>query len=242
MEMPELTPDMLLRAYAIGVFPMAEDRDDPDLFWVDPRMRGVIPLDRFHVPKRLRRTVRSDRYQITVDTDFEATIEACAESTDSRPRTWINDRIIMLYSSLYHLGYAHSVECWRDRELVGGLYGVSMGAAFFGESMFCRESNASKVALVHLVARLKAGGFTLLDSQFITRHLRRFGATEIPRSEYRQHLADALKQTADFSRVPTEEEIEAAHLLLVEDGAGVEAAHLPGEAHRKLVDRKALDG
>jgi leucyl/phenylalanyl-tRNA--protein transferase len=209
MEMPELTPDMLLRAYAIGVFPMAEDRDDPDLFWVDPRMRGIIPLDDFHVPKRLRRTIRGGRFRITVDTDFEAVIEACAEPTDARPRTWINDRIIMLYNSLFHLGYSHSVECWRDGELVGGLYGVSMGGAFFGESMFSRETDASKVALVHLVARLKHAGFSLLDSQFITRHLRRFGATEIPRSEYRQRLAEALKQTADFSRAPTMQEMEA---------------------------------
>lgn len=209
MEMPELTPDMLLRAYAIGVFPMAEDRDDPDLFWVDPRMRGIIPLDKFHVPRRLRRTIRGGKFTVTADTNFEATMEACAESTEARPRTWINDRIIMLYSSLYHLGYAHSVECWRDGEMVGGLYGVSMGGVFFGESMFSRETDASKVALVHLVARLKATGFTLLDSQFITRHLRRFGATEIPRGEYRQRLAEALKQTADFSRTPTREEVEA---------------------------------
>jgi leucyl/phenylalanyl-tRNA--protein transferase len=209
MEMPELTPDMLLRAYAIGVFPMAEDRDDPDLFWVDPRMRGIIPLDDFHVPKRLRRTIRGGKFRVTVDTDFESTIEACAEPTEQRPRTWINDRIIMLYSSLYHLGYAHSVECWRDDSLVGGLYGVAMGGAFFGESMFSRETDASKVALVHLVTRLKFGGFTLLDSQFITRHLRRFGATEIPRSEYRQRLAEALKRTAVFSRNPRAEEVEA---------------------------------
>ena len=209
MEMPDLTPDMLLRAYAIGVFPMAEDRDDPDLFWVDPRMRGIIPLDDFHVPKRLRRTVRGDKFHVTVDTNFEATIEACAQSTEERPRTWINDRIIMLYSSLYHLGYAHSVECWRAGEMVGGLYGVSMGGAFFGESMFSRETDASKVALVHLVTRLKNAGFTLLDSQFITRHLRRFGATEIPRGEYRMRLAEALKLTADFSRAPTKDEIEA---------------------------------
>lgn len=209
MEMPELTPDMLLRAYAIGVFPMAEDRDDPDLFWVDPRMRGIIPLDRFHVPRRLRRTVRSDRFQVTVDTDFEGLIEGCAEPTAGRPRTWINDRIIMLYTSLHRLGYAHSIECRRGGELVGGLYGVALGGAFFGESMFSRESDASKVALVHLVARLRGGGFTLLDSQFITRHLRRFGAAEIPRSEYRQRLADALKTKADFRRDPSAADIEA---------------------------------
>jgi leucyl/phenylalanyl-tRNA--protein transferase len=209
MEMPELTPDMLLRAYAIGVFPMAEDRDDPDLFWVDPRMRGIIPLDTFHVPRRLRRTVRNGGYRITVDSAFEATIEACAESTELRPRTWINDRIIMLYTSLFHLGFAHSVECWQDRQLIGGLYGVAMGGAFFGESMFSRESDASKIALIHLVARLRAGGFSLLDSQFITRHLRRFGAVEIPRGEYRQRLAEALKQNAEFMTTPRPSDIEA---------------------------------
>jgi leucyl/phenylalanyl-tRNA--protein transferase len=209
MEMPELTPDMLLRAYAIGVFPMAEDRDDPDLFWVDPRMRGIIPLDDFHVPRRLRRTVRNGGFRVTVDSAFEATIEACAESTELRPRTWINDRIIMLYTSLYHLGFAHSVECWLGRRLIGGLYGVAMGGAFFGESMFSRESDASKIALIHLVARLRAGGFSLLDSQFITRHLRRFGAIEIPRGEYRQRLAEALKRNAEFMTTPRPSDIEA---------------------------------
>lgn len=209
MEMPELTPDMLLRAYAIGVFPMAEDRDDPDLFWVDPRMRGVIPFDRFHVPKRLRRTVRGRRFRVTVDTEFDGVIEGCAEPTAMRPRTWINDRIITLYCSLHRLGYAHSVECWQGRTLAGGLYGVSLGGAFFGESMFSRQTDASKVALVHLVARLRGAGYTLLDSQFITRHLRRFGAIEIPRNEYRQRLADALKRNADFARTPTADELEA---------------------------------
>ncbi len=209
MEMPELTPDMLLRAYAIGVFPMAEDRDDPDIFWVDPRMRGIIPLDAFHVPRRMRRTIRNGRFEITVDSDFEGVIEGCAESTEGRPRTWINDRIMTLYGSLFHLGFAHTVECRRDGILVGGLYGVAMGAVFFGESMFSRETDASKVALIHLVARLRGAGFTLLDSQFITRHLSNFGAIEIPRSEYRQKLAAALKQTANFSRSPTPAEIEA---------------------------------
>jgi len=200
MEMLELTPDMLLRAYAIGVFPMAEDRDDPELFWVDPRLRGVVPLDRFYVPKRLRRTIRTGRFHVTFDHDFEGVIEGCAESTAERPRTWINDRIVTLYTSLFHMGHAHSVECWRNGELAGGLYGVTLGGAFFGESMFSRDRDASKVALVHLVARLRAGGFVLLDSQFITGHLRQFGATEIPRAEYRRSLADALKRDADFYR------------------------------------------
>jgi len=200
MEMLELTPDMLLRAYAIGVFPMAEDRDDPELFWVDPRLRGVIPLERFHVPRRLRRTVRSKRFEVTFDRDFHAVIEACADATKSRPQTWINERIITLYTSLYHMGHAHSVECWRDGVLAGGLYGITLGGAFFGESMFSLANDASKVALVHLVARLRAGGFTLLDSQFITSHLSQFGAREILRATYRRRLAEALKVNADFYR------------------------------------------
>lgn len=198
MEMLELTPDMLLRAYAIGVFPMAEDRDDPELFWVDPRMRGIIPLDDFHVPRRLQRTVRSGRFHVTFDHAFEEVIESCAESTEVRPRTWINDRIVTLYTSLFHMRHAHSVECWQDGELVGGLYGVSLGGAFFGESMFSRVRDASKVALVHLVARLRSGGFTLLDAQFTTEHLNQFGAREIPRKDYRRQLSVALNVDAYF--------------------------------------------
>lgn len=198
MEMLELTSDMLLRAYAIGVFPMAEDRDDPDLFWVDPRMRGIIPLDDFHVPRRLQRTVRSGRFHVTFDHAFEEVIEGCAESTEVRPRTWINDRIVTLYTSLFHMRHAHSVECWQDGKLVGGLYGVSLGGAFFGESMFSRARDASKVALVHLVARLRAGGFCLLDAQFTTEHLSQFGAREIPRKDYRRQLSVALNVDAHF--------------------------------------------
>ena len=198
MEMLELTPDMLLRAYAIGVFPMAEDRDDPELFWVDPRLRGIIPLDDFHVPKRLQRTIRSGRYHVTFDYAFEEVIEGCAEATEGRPRTWINDRIVTLYTSLFHMRHAHSVECWRDGELAGGLYGVSLGGAFFGESMFSRARDASKVALVHLVSRLRTGGFSLLDAQFTTDHLNQFGALEIPRKEYRARLAEAMKVNANF--------------------------------------------
>ncbi len=209
MEMLELTPDMLLRAYAIGVFPMAEDRDDPELFWVDPRMRGIIPLDDFHVPRRLQRTVRSGRFHVTFDHAFEEVIEGCAEATDMRPRTWINDRIVTLYTSLFHMRHAHSVECWRDGELVGGLYGVSLGGAFFGESMFSRDRDASKVALVHLVARLQSGGFRLLDAQFTTDHLGQFGAREIPRKEYRAQLADALNKEAHFDLEAEAEDISA---------------------------------
>ncbi len=200
METLELTPDMLLRAYAIGVFPMAEDRDDPELFWVDPRLRGIIPLDGFHVPRRLRRTVRGKRFEVTFDRDFRAVIEACADATPDRPQTWINQRIVTLYTTLYRMGHAHSVECWRDGALAGGLYGITLGGAFFGESMFNLETDASKVALVHLVARLRAGGYTLLDSQFITAHLSQFGAREIPRATYRVRLAEALKVDADFYR------------------------------------------
>jgi leucyl/phenylalanyl-tRNA--protein transferase len=206
MEMLELTPDMLLRAYAIGVFPMAEDRGDPELFWVDPRLRGIIPFEGFHVPRRLQRTIRSGQSHVTFDHAFEEVIEGCAEATDVRPRTWINDRIVTLYTSLFHMRHAHSVECWRDGELVGGLYGVSLGGAFFGESMFSRERDASKVALVHLVARLRAGGFALLDAQFITEHLSQFGAVEIPRREYRARLAKALEADAYFDPIAEDED------------------------------------
>ncbi len=209
MEMPDLTPDMLLRAYSIGVFPMAEDRDDPELVWVDPRMRGIIPLSRFHVPRRLRRTVRSHTFEVSFNTDFRGVIEGCAESTDDRPRTWINNRIVDLYTSLHYKGHGHSVECRRDSRLVGGLYGISLKGIFFGESMFSRETDASKVALVHLAAKLSVGGFALIDTQFITKHLSRFGAIEIPRNEYRGLLAAALKLDADFDCDYAPEDLEA---------------------------------
>lgn len=199
MEPLDLTPDMLLRAYAIGVFPMAEDRDDPDLFWIDPRMRGILPLDGVHVPRRLKRTVRAGKFRVTFNQAFDEVMEGCAEATDRRPRTWINDKILTLYQSLHHMGHAHSVECWtREGGLAGGLYGVSLGGCFFGESMFTRVTDASKVALIHLACRLRKAGFALLDTQFITRHLERFGAIEIPRAEYRALLADAIKAETDF--------------------------------------------
>lgn len=217
MEMLELTPDMLLRAYAIGVFPMAEDRDDPELFWVDPRLRGIIPLDDFHVPRRLQRTIRNGGFHVTFDHAFEEVIEGCAEATAVRPRTWINDRIVTLYTSLFHMRHAHSVECWRDGELIGGLYGVSLGGAFFGESMFSRARDASKVALVHLVARLRAGGFALLDAQFITDHLSQFGAVEIPRREYRARLAKALEIEAYFDPDAEEEHGSSLRHMLSRD-------------------------
>ena len=175
-----LTPDLLLTAYSQGVFPMAERRDDPNLFWVSPETRGVLPLDDFHVPHRLARTVRSDRFEVRVDTAFADVMRACAAPAPGREESWINAEILAVYTALHERGHAHSVECWREGELVGGLYGVNLGSAFFGESMFMRERDASKVALVHLVARLIKGGFTLLDAQFLTDHLARFGARRDP--------------------------------------------------------------
>jgi leucyl/phenylalanyl-tRNA--protein transferase len=193
---PILTPAILLRAYAEGIFPVAERRGDTDLFWVSPEMRGIIPLDAFHIPKRLARTVRSDRFKVTADMAFADVMRACAEPADDRPESWINDEILRLYTAL--AGHAHSIECWRNGKLVGGLYGVKLGGAFFGESMFTRERDASKVALVHLVARLRRGGFSLLDTQFLTAHLARFGTIEIPRAQYRDLLARAISHDAEF--------------------------------------------
>ncbi len=194
----ELTPALLLKAYSVGLFPMAESADDPSLFWVDPEQRGIMPLDGFHVPRSLRKVVRKGRFEVACDVDFAGVMRACAAPTPERPSTWINEEIIALYGALHREGHAHSVECRREGVLVGGLYGVSIGAAFFGESMFSRETDASKVALVHLVARLRRGGYTLLDAQFMTAHLARFGAVEIPRRKYRRLLADALACTSDF--------------------------------------------
>ena len=196
--MVELTPELLLNAYAVGIFPMAETRDDPELYWIDPERRGILPLEGFHVPRRLRRTVRRDVFEIRVDTAFRAVVAGCAEPTAERPESWINDDIRTVYAALFDAGYAHSVECWQDGALVGGLYGVAIGGAFFGESMFSRATDASKVALVHLVARLEAGGFRLLDTQFVTAHLARFGAIEISREDYRRRLRAALRTRARF--------------------------------------------
>ena len=193
---PRLTPEILLRAYAEGLFPMAERRGDPTLYWVSPEKRGIIPLDTFHVPHRLARTVRSGAFTVTADTAFRDVMEACAAPAPGREETWINDEILRLYCALHASGHAHSVECWQNGELVGGLYGVRLGAAFFGESMFSRARDASKVALVALVDGLKRGGFVLLDSQFITAHLARFGAIEIPREQYLMKLTYALSRDA----------------------------------------------
>ncbi|MAC90121.1 MULTISPECIES: leucyl/phenylalanyl-tRNA--protein transferase [Maricaulis] len=194
----------LLNCYARGVFPMAEGRDDPRIYLLDPDERGIIPLDQFHASRSLRKTVRQDVYQVTINQDFEAVVAGCAQSAPGREETWINESIIRLYSQLHDAGYAHSVECWSGADLVGGLYGVSLGAAFFGESMFSLRRDASKVALVHLIARLRAGGYSLLDTQFTTEHLESFGARTISRSDYRERLAEALIFEADFSALPDE--------------------------------------
>lgn len=196
--MPRITPELLLCAYASGLFPMANDRHDPTIHWIEPRRRGVLPLERFHQPKSLKKLIRQDRFLIRADTAFEQVIVACAEPRLDRPRTWLNDELIGLYCELHALGYAHSVEAWQEDRLVGGLYGVSLGAAFFGESMFSHERDASKVALVSLVERLGRGGYLLLDTQFVTEHLRRFGAIEIPQEQYRRRLRTALDRRAVF--------------------------------------------
>ena len=195
-----LTPEILLKAYMAGIFPMAESADDPELFWVDPERRGILPLDDFHIPRRLRRVVRQERFAVRVDSDFRGTVAGCAEATDKRPNTWINAEIVRLYTALHTLGFAHSVECWDGDALAGGLYGVAIGGAFFGESMFSRATDASKVALVHLVALMRQGGYRLLDMQFVTPHLTQFGAVEIPRAQYRRLLADALRYRCNFPR------------------------------------------
>ena len=193
-------PEDLLGCYARGVFPMAESRDDPRVFIVEPDQRGVIPLDAFHIPSRLRRTVRAEPFDIRVDAAFEAVLDGCAAAQGpERDDTWINGPIRRLYGTLHAKGFVHSIECWKDERLVGGLYGVSLGGAFFGESMFSRERDASKVALVHLVARLRKGGWTLLDAQFLTEHLSQFGAVETPQAAYLRRLAPALKVRPDES-------------------------------------------
>ena len=194
----EITPEVLLKAYACGIFPMAESAEDPSLHWIEPDLRGIIPLDRFYVSSRLARTVRSDQFKITINRDFDGVIDGCAEPQPGRQRTWINERIRALYRKLHERRHCHSMEVYLDGELVGGLYGVALGRAFFGESMFHRSRDASKVALVHLVARLRAGGFALLDTQFVTDHLKSFGAIEVPRRQYHKLLETALLGEGDF--------------------------------------------
>jgi leucyl/phenylalanyl-tRNA--protein transferase len=209
----EITPEVLLKAYACGIFPMAESADDPAIYWIEPERRGVLPLEGFHVPARLKRTLRQDRFRVVCDRDFAAVIDACAEPAAGRARTWINPRIRALYSGLYARGHCHTVEVYDGAALVGGLYGVSLGGAFFGESMFHRARDASKIALVHLVARLKAGGYVLLDTQFVTDHLKTFGARELTRRQYHRRLEAAIALEGDFAALPPDQAITGAEAL-----------------------------
>lgn len=194
----EITPQVLLKAYTCGIFPMAESADDPALFWIEPQQRGVLPLESVHIPKRLARTVRNRAFEVRIDTDFEGVISGCAASRPGRRSTWINPKIRALYRDLFEMGYCHTVETWRDGQLVGGLYGVALAGAYFGESMFSTERDASKVALIYLCARLMYGGFSLLDTQFVTEHLRQFGTIEIERAEFHTRLEKALELRGDF--------------------------------------------
>jgi leucyl/phenylalanyl-tRNA--protein transferase len=223
-----ITPELLLRAYAAGVFPMSESADDPGLFWVDPERRGIMPLDAFHVPKRLARRIRQDPFAIRTDTAFDAVIAGCAAARAGARDTWINRRIRDLYGDLFRRGHVHTVEAWQGETLVGGLYGVALGRAFFGESMFHCATDASKVALAHLVARLIAGGFMLLDTQFQTEHLAQFGTVEIAREDYRCLLSAAVTAGEGDWRALPEDASGAAVLALI---AGHGRAH--GQAARR---------
>jgi leucyl/phenylalanyl-tRNA---protein transferase len=211
----EITPEVLLKAYACGIFPMAESADDPALYWIEPERRGIIPLDSFHVPSRLVRTVRSTDFTVHINRDFDAVIDGCAEPQDGRTRTWINARIRRLYRGLCDAGHCHSVEVYDGKDLIGGLYGVSLGAVFFGESMFHRTRDASKIALVHLIARLKAGDYRLLDTQFVTDHLKSFGAVEVARRHYQKLLDDALHADGDFAALPLDRPVSGAEALQI---------------------------
>ncbi len=205
----KLTPELMLRAYATGIFPMAESRDDPNIFWVDPQVRGVMPLATFHVPRRLKKTVRGG-FDVRLDTAFADVLRLCGQEGKIRPETWINAAIENAVLELFEMGFAHSIEAWKDGELAGGLYGIALGGAFFGESMFSRHRDASKVALVHLVARLRLGGFTLLDVQFLTDHLRQFGAVEVPARTYLEDLNEALKVQGAFLGEAAPDEVSGA--------------------------------
>jgi len=216
--MAAITPQILLQAYAAGIFPMAERAEDNALYWVEPEERGLFPLKGLRVSQSLRKCVRRQRFTIRIDHDFSGTMKECARKTAERPSTWINKRILSLYGELHRLGHAHSVECWRDDRIVGGLYGVSHGAAFFGESMFSREPNASKVALVHLVARLNAGGYRLLDAQFLNPHLESLGAITVGKAHYKELLADALAGDGDFNRFTADNDPEAVLRLAAPSG------------------------
>jgi leucyl/phenylalanyl-tRNA--protein transferase len=197
----ELSPELILRAYQAGIFPMAEDAQSDDLFWVSPQMRGVIPLDAVHISQSLRKTLRTHPYAVKIDTDFDAVIEGCATSGTDRETTWINAAIRKHYGELFRRGYVHTVEVWDGPDIVGGLYGVSIGAAFFGESMFHRKTDCSKIAMANLIFRLQAGNYRLLDTQFVTDHLKTFGGIEIPREDYELRLADALAHEGSWSAI-----------------------------------------
>lgn len=216
----EITPQVLLKAYACGIFPMAESADDPQLYWIEPQARGILPLDQINVPKRLRRSIRQSPYRVQVNTALEEVIEGCAASRPGRQTTWINARIRNLYFELHRLGFCHSVEVWDENRLVGGLYGVALGGAFFGESMFSEVRDASKIALIHLCARLIHGGFVMLDTQFVTDHLRQFGTVEIERAEFHEHLEAALKVEGDFFRLPEDASAETVLDIVVAAAGG----------------------
>jgi leucyl/phenylalanyl-tRNA--protein transferase len=216
----EITPEVLLKAYACGIFPMAESAEDPALYWIEPERRGILPLERFHVPARLARTVRAERFRVICDRDFDAVIDGCAEPKPGRGRTWINTRIRKLYRDLFERGHCHTVEVYEGDALMGGLYGVSLAGAFFGESMFHRARDASKIALVHLVARLRAGGFVLLDTQFVTDHLEMFGAVELSRRQYHRLLEQALAGAGRFNALASGTPISGREALARATGAG----------------------
>ena len=216
--MTAITPQVLLKAYTAGIFPMAESADDPSLYWIEPEERGVIPLKGFHISRSLRKAVRQGPFEIRIDTAFEAVISACAEKTDDRDVTWINHRILKLYTQLHKMGCCHSVEAWQDGKLVGGLYGVRIGGAFFGESMFSRATNASKIALVHLVARLNYGGFKLLDAQFLNSHIAQFGTYTILKKDYRPILDDALDGAGDFQSFRLDDDSDAVLAAATQSG------------------------
>ena len=209
----EITPEVLLKAYACGIFPMAESAEDPALYWIEPEQRGIIPLQGFHISSRLARTVRTTPLTVWVDRDFDAVIDGCAAPQPDRDKTWINARIRNIYRALYELGHCHTVEVYNGDDLVGGLYGVSLGRAFFGESMFHRVRDASKIALVHLIARLRAGGFRLCDTQYVTEHLKTFGAVDVPKKRYHRLLEEALVGDADFAALPTHRALTGAEAL-----------------------------
>jgi len=213
----EITPQVLLKAYACGLFPMAESAEDPSLFWLEPEHRGTLPLDAVHIPRRLKRTIRHDVFEIRVSTDFKGVIDGCSHPMPGRRKTWINREIRRLYGELFEMGYCHTVEAWQEGALVGGLYGVSLNGAFFGESMFTFKTDASKVCLAHLVARLKVGGYTLLDTQFVTGHLAKFGTIEIPRDDYNTLLSEALQKETDFYALSPQ--ATGAEILEVLDGS-----------------------